>query len=162
MAILYEAGVPLSRAVGCAARAVRNSELRVTFSEASRQLDRGQDLTTALENENLIPKMVKDMIRTGEHSGMLGATLTKVAEYYDQETGMHYNRFRYYEPSFGRYLRTDPIGTKRIRNLFSYCLNDPMNKLDSLGLEATYTIHSMGGAHLIAGGAIGFAHAVTD
>lgn len=31
-------------------------------------------------------------------------------QYYDQETGLHYNYHRYYDPTSGRYLRTDPIG----------------------------------------------------
>lgn len=31
-------------------------------------------------------------------------------QYYDAETGLHYNRFRYYDPSIGRYISADPIG----------------------------------------------------
>lgn len=31
-------------------------------------------------------------------------------QYYDEETGLHYNRFRYYDPGSGRYVSTDPIG----------------------------------------------------
>ncbi|MBX3615841.1 RHS repeat-associated core domain-containing protein, partial [Nitrosomonas sp.] len=30
--------------------------------------------------------------------------------YFDKETGLHYNYFRYYEPETGRYLSPDPIG----------------------------------------------------
>ncbi|MBW1997376.1 MAG: RHS domain-containing protein, partial [Deltaproteobacteria bacterium] len=32
-------------------------------------------------------------------------------QYYDQETGLHYNYHRYYDASTGRYMRPDPIGT---------------------------------------------------
>ncbi|MFY0104376.1 RHS repeat-associated core domain-containing protein, partial [Acinetobacter baumannii] len=31
-------------------------------------------------------------------------------QYYDQETGLHYNYFRDYDPSTGRYVESDPIG----------------------------------------------------
>ncbi len=31
-------------------------------------------------------------------------------QYYDAETGLHYNRFRYYDPGVGRYISADPIG----------------------------------------------------
>jgi RHS repeat-associated protein len=31
-------------------------------------------------------------------------------QYYDQETGLHYNYFRYYDPATGRYLTSDPVG----------------------------------------------------
>ncbi|MEK8020958.1 MAG: RHS repeat-associated core domain-containing protein [Candidatus Parabeggiatoa sp.] len=32
--------------------------------------------------------------------------------YFDAETGLHYNRFRYYEPDAGRFIHQDPIGLK--------------------------------------------------
>ncbi|MDH0893365.1 RHS repeat-associated core domain-containing protein [Pseudomonas sp. GD03985] len=47
-----------------------------------------------------------------------------LGQYYDQETGLHYNRFRYYDPDCGRFVSQDPIGlqggaitivTRRIR-----------------------------------------------
>ena len=34
-------------------------------------------------------------------------------QYYDQETGLHYNGYRYYDPLLGRYLTADPIGLTR-------------------------------------------------
>jgi RHS repeat-associated protein len=40
--------------------------------------------------------------------------------YADDETGLHYNRFRYYSPEFGRYLQPDPLGQLGGINLYTY------------------------------------------
>jgi RHS repeat-associated protein len=55
-------------------------------------------------------------------------------QYYDQETGLHYNWLRYYNPLTGRYLRTEPFGVGL--NLYAYCFNNPHNWIDPLGLCA--------------------------
>ena len=55
-------------------------------------------------------------------------------QYYDQETGLHYNYHRYYDPNTGRYLTPDPIGLDGGINLFLYSRNNPINKIDIYGL----------------------------
>ena len=55
-------------------------------------------------------------------------------QYYDSETGFHYNYHRYYDPRTGRYLRADPIGLDGGINLFAYAQGAPANLLDSKGL----------------------------
>ena len=55
--------------------------------------------------------------------------------YYDPETGLHYNRHRYYDPKLGRYLQCDPTGYSGSPvNLYSYCKN-PLVHVDVLGLH---------------------------
>ena len=54
-------------------------------------------------------------------------------QYYDSETGLHYNWHRYYDPDTGRYLTSDPIGLEGGINLYPYVLNDPVNKIDPDG-----------------------------
>ncbi len=41
-------------------------------------------------------------------------------QYYESETGLHYNYHRYYEPAIGRYLTADPIGLRGGVTLFGY------------------------------------------
>ena len=41
-------------------------------------------------------------------------------QHQDQDTGLYYNRHRYYEPKLGRYINQDPIGLLGGRNLFIY------------------------------------------
>ncbi|MEN5238767.1 RHS repeat-associated core domain-containing protein [Pseudomonas sp. TWI923] len=44
-------------------------------------------------------------------------------QYYDEETGLHYNRHRYYNPQTGRYLTPDPIGLAGGVNGYLYGVN---------------------------------------
>ncbi|WP_206358561.1 RHS repeat-associated core domain-containing protein, partial [Pseudomonas viridiflava] len=41
-------------------------------------------------------------------------------QYFDEETGLHYNTFRYYDPEVGRFITLDPIGLKGGFNLYGY------------------------------------------
>ena len=52
---------------------------------------------------------------------------------YDPETGLYYYRARYYSPTLGRFLQTDPIGTKDDLNLYAYVKNDPVDGIDPNG-----------------------------
>ncbi|HCL5273792.1 TPA: DUF4329 domain-containing protein [Salmonella enterica] len=53
----------------------------------------------------------------------------------DEESGLYYNRHRYYNPGLGRYITQDPIGLKGGWNLYQYPLN-PIHKVDPMGLSA--------------------------
>ncbi|OMG73113.1 RHS repeat-associated core domain-containing protein [Burkholderia ubonensis] len=55
--------------------------------------------------------------------------------YHDVETGLHYNRFRSYCPTLGRYLQSDPAGQSGGLNLYAYTSN-PLVSVDVLGLDA--------------------------
>jgi len=52
----------------------------------------------------------------------------------DTELGLHYNRFRYYDPSAGRYISGDPLGQLGEANLYPYARNLPTVVIDPLGL----------------------------
>ncbi len=55
-------------------------------------------------------------------------------QHYDPETGLHYNRQRYYDPTEGRYLSPDPIGHPDGPNPYAYAANDPLRFIDPDGL----------------------------
>ncbi|WP_454725515.1 MULTISPECIES: RHS repeat-associated core domain-containing protein [Cupriavidus] len=55
-------------------------------------------------------------------------------QYRDRETGLHYNRYRYYDPEVARFVGKDPIGYRGGINLYQYAPN-PVQWIDPLGLE---------------------------
>jgi RHS repeat-associated protein len=54
-------------------------------------------------------------------------------QYEDAETGLRYNRFRYYDPSAGRFTTADPLGLRAGLNAFTYAPN-PLEWVDPFGL----------------------------
>ncbi|WP_245701712.1 RHS repeat-associated core domain-containing protein [Franzmannia pantelleriensis] len=60
-------------------------------------------------------------------------------QWYDEESGLYYNRHRYYDPQQGRYISQDPIGLNGGTNLYGYVSN-PTGMVDPLGLSAWETI----------------------
>lgn len=55
-------------------------------------------------------------------------------QYFDGESGLHYNYFRDYNPETGRYMESDPIGLKGGLNTFGYARANPVMNIDPLGL----------------------------
>ena len=54
---------------------------------------------------------------------------------YDAGTGLSYYGYRFYAPTIGKWLTRDPLGEAGGINLYGFCLNDPVNWFDPLGLE---------------------------
>ncbi|HEB1577061.1 TPA: RHS repeat protein [Escherichia albertii] len=67
---------------------------------------------------------------------------------YDDESGLCYNRHRYYDPLQGRYITQDPIGLDGGLNTYSYPLN-PINEIDPLGLKVIVVASDSNAAKLL-------------
>ena len=55
-------------------------------------------------------------------------------QYHDDETGLYYNRYRYYDPAIGQFVGQDPIGLAGGENPYQYAPN-PLTWIDPLGLS---------------------------
>ena len=57
-------------------------------------------------------------------------------QYADQETGLHYNWMRFYDPLTGRYVTSDPIGLLGGENFYVYVGGNPFGNIDPIGLAS--------------------------
>ena len=55
-------------------------------------------------------------------------------QYYDEESGLHYNMFRDYNPETGRYVQDDPVGIIGGNNTYNYVIGNPRRYSDIYGL----------------------------
>jgi len=74
-----------------------------------------------------------------ENPSALGAfkyNLRMPGQHFDQETWAHYNYFRDYDSSLGRYIESDPVGLKAGLTTYAYVGGNPLTYFDPYGLDS--------------------------
>lgn len=85
LSTMFSAGVPLVEALDSVAGAAGNNVYKLATKQIQSEVSTGTNLTTAMQNSNLFPNMVTQMVAIGEESGALDAMLSKVADFFEAE-----------------------------------------------------------------------------
>jgi type IV pilus assembly protein PilC len=82
---MFAAGVPLVEALDSVGGASGNYVYHQATREIQRKVSTGTSLTASMQESNVFPNMVVQMVSIGEESGALDAMLSKVADFFEAE-----------------------------------------------------------------------------
>lgn len=85
LSTMFAAGVPLVEALDSVGGASGNYVYRVATKQIQSEVSTGTSLTVAMQNANVFPNMVIQMVSIGEESGQLDGMLSKVADFFEAE-----------------------------------------------------------------------------
>lgn len=85
LATMFSAGVPLVEALDSVGGASGNAVYLDATRKIQTEVSTGTSLTAAMQNANVFPNMVTQMVSIGEESGALDGMLGKVADFYEEE-----------------------------------------------------------------------------
>lgn len=85
LSTMFAAGVPLVEALDSVAGASGNRVYYDATKKVQSEISTGTSLTVAMQNTDVFPNMVLQMVAIGEESGALDSMLAKVADYYEGE-----------------------------------------------------------------------------
>jgi type IV pilus assembly protein PilC len=85
LATMFAAGVPLVEALDSVGGASGNYVYVLATKEIQKKVSTGTSLTVSMQEANVFPNMVIQMVSIGEESGALDSMLSKVADFFEQE-----------------------------------------------------------------------------
>lgn len=85
LSTMFAAGVPLVEALDSVGGASGNYVYRMATKQIQSEVSTGTSLTVAMQNANVFPNMVIQMVSIGEESGQLDGMLSKVADFFEAE-----------------------------------------------------------------------------
>ncbi len=85
LSTMFAAGVPLVEALDSVGGASGNHVYKMATKQIQSEVSTGTSLTVAMQNANVFPTMVVQMVAIGEESGQLDGMLGKVADFFEQE-----------------------------------------------------------------------------
>jgi type IV pilus assembly protein PilC len=85
LSTMFAAGVPLVESLESVGGAAGNYVYKLATKQIQSEVSTGTNLTNAMQNTNLFPNMVTQMVAIGEESGALDGMLSKVADFFEQE-----------------------------------------------------------------------------
>ena len=85
LATMFAAGVPLVEALDSVAGAAGNYEYYVATKKIQAEVSTGSSLTVSMQNVEMFPNMVLQMVAIGEEAGSLDGMLSKVADFFEAE-----------------------------------------------------------------------------
>ncbi len=85
LATMFAAGVPLVESLDSVGGASGNAVYYDATKKIQSEVSTGTSLTVAMQNADVFPSMVTQMVSIGEESGALDSMLSKVADFYEEE-----------------------------------------------------------------------------
>lgn len=85
LSTMFSAGVPLVESLDSVGGAAGNYVYKVGTRQIQSEVSTGTSLTSAMQNSELFPNMVNQMVAIGEESGALDSMLGKVADFFEAE-----------------------------------------------------------------------------
>jgi type IV pilus assembly protein PilC len=85
LSTMFAAGVPLVESLDSVGGAAGNRVYMEATKKIQTEVSTGTSLTVAMQNADVFPSMVTQMVAIGEESGALDAMLGKVADFYEEE-----------------------------------------------------------------------------